>query len=125
MINLVAALLLGVALAIPGEVWQAHVGPSRPVYYHLLMMGWATQMIFAVAWWMFPRRSPDQPQTNALSWVVFVALNAGLAVRAVAEPLVVLQPSATSSLALQAAAVLQALAVLAFAANILPRVFAR
>lgn len=125
MINLVAALLLGILLTIPNDLWQRHVAGFRPVYYHLLMMGWATQMIFAVAWWMFPRRAPDQPQTTVLSWVVFAALNGGLLLRAFGEPLVALQPSAGATVALQAAAALHLIAVLAFVVNICPRVFAR
>jgi hypothetical protein len=33
-----------------------------PVYLHLFMIGWVTQMIFGVAYWMFPRVSKENPR---------------------------------------------------------------
>lgn len=93
MLNLVAALALGVVLALPGSDWPARAPALRPVFYHLLMVGWATQMIYGVGWWMFPRRTPAEPQTPPLAWVAFVSLNAGLLLRAYAEPAVQLSPS--------------------------------
>jgi hypothetical protein len=32
-----------------------------PTYLHLLVLGWLTQLIFGVAFWMFPRYSARNP----------------------------------------------------------------
>lgn len=122
---LVAALALGIVLALPGGDWPARAPALRPVFYHLLMAGWATQMIYGVAWWMFPRRSPAEPQTPPLAWVAFLSLNAGLLLRAFAEPAVQLSPSAFATGALIAASALQLLSVVAFAGTAWRRVLAR
>ncbi len=59
----------------------------RPVYIHLFMLGWVTQMIIGVAIWLFPPRSKHLPRGNEkLSWVGFWGLNMGLALRAAGEP---------------------------------------
>lgn len=125
LLNLVAALALGVLLALPGGDWPARAVALRPVFYHLLMVGWATQMIYGVGWWMFPRRSPTEPQTPPLAWVAFVSLNAGLLLRAWSEPAVQRSPSGVAAGALIAASALQLLSVAAFAATAWRRVFAR
>ena len=121
MLSLVAAMVLGILMALPGDRW----GAWRPVFYHLLMFGWATQMIFGVAWWMFPRRTPAEPQTTPLSWACFLALNAGLLLRVIAEPGSALSTQPAFRTALHASAVLQLLAVALFVMTMWRRVFAR
>ncbi|MFI5234658.1 MAG: hypothetical protein ACHQXA_03015 [Gemmatimonadales bacterium] len=86
---LVVALALGVALAAAGDRLPALVG-ACPVYIHFFMVGWLTQMIAGVAYWMFPRGSsrvsratrPDDPR----GWWVYGGLNVGLLLRAAGEP---------------------------------------
>lgn len=57
-----------------------------PTYVHLLVVGWLTQLIFGVAYWMFPRpRAAASPWTERLGWVAYGCLNAGLLLRALAE----------------------------------------
>jgi hypothetical protein len=64
-----------------------------PAYFHLFMVGWVTQMIFGVIYWMFPIISRDSPRGNSrLGWVSFVLLNAGLLLRVIFEPFVALIP---------------------------------
>ncbi|MEZ4764755.1 MAG: hypothetical protein R3C26_16735, partial [Calditrichia bacterium] len=42
---------------------------AQPVFYHMLMVGWITQIIFGVSIWMFPRYSRENPRGNdTLSW---------------------------------------------------------
>ncbi|GAB4528205.1 MAG: hypothetical protein Kow0063_04200 [Anaerolineae bacterium] len=62
LIYLVAALLLGAALEARTLLGlPASVNTLRPVYFHLFMVGWVTQLIFGVAGWMFPKASPQRP----------------------------------------------------------------
>jgi hypothetical protein len=59
LIYLVAALGVGIVLAgqsvfnLPGFVRSL-----MPVYLHLFMVGWISQLIFGVVLWMFPKYSP-------------------------------------------------------------------
>jgi len=92
-----------------------------PVAVHLLVMGWATQMIFGVAVWMFPREGKDRSfGSPVLGWGAFGALNLGLLLRIVGEPL---QAAGHPAAALfTASAALQLAAVLALVANVWRRV---
>jgi len=120
----VAALLLGVALAAPRALGlPAAVTVLGPVYFHLFMLGWVTQLIFGVVYWMFPRYSKDHPRgSETLALATFGLLNAGLLLRAVAEPMHGLHPLAVWGWLVAAAAVLQWLAGMAFALNTWSRV---
>jgi hypothetical protein len=118
-VNLVAGLALGVIIALPSGPggWYAP-------YVHLLVMGWASQMIFGVAYWMFPRRKPlDVQAFDWLGWTCFAATNAGLLLRAAFEPRLGNDPLAAAGVLM--AAGLQLLAVVAFVIMIWPRVMAR
>jgi hypothetical protein len=91
------------------------------VYLHLLVVGWLTQLIFGVAFWLFPRYSAAQPRgSERLAWAAWGLLNSGLVVRALAEPWHAV--SGRGGNALVASAGLQLLAGLAFVANTWPRV---
>ncbi len=75
------ALLTGILLAV-----QA-VNGLFPVYLHLLVFGWLTQLVFGIAFWMFPKYSMERPhRSETMGWAVYVCLNLGLILRAVAEP---------------------------------------
>lgn len=114
MINLVAALLLGIALVVPHDAWLARLAGFGPVYIHLLVVGWATQMIFGVAMWMFPRRKATDDYGGTPGWVCFWTTNAGLLSRAWFEHAVASHPSGFSSAGLLASALLQLTSVVAF-----------
>ena len=87
------------------------------------MFGWLTQLIFGVVFWMFPKYSADQPRgSNLLGWWTYGLLNAGLVLRAIAEPFNSLSPGPTSGWLLVAAALIQFLAGLAFVTNTWSRV---
>lgn len=94
MVHLVIGLLMGVVMQIqPLAGWSPQMQILRPVYLHLLFIGWVTQIIMGVGHWMFPKFSKKKPRGNeALGWAVFVLLNAGLVLRSVAEPLALLYP---------------------------------
>ncbi len=83
-------LLLGIFLSLPlqgaGQTWQPLLWP---VWIHLLTVGWLTQLIFGVAFWLFPRYSREQPYGPAFlaAWSYYL-LNAGLLLRGASEPMV-------------------------------------
>ena len=120
----VAALLVGTLLAGRAMVaLPAWVNTLSPVYFHLLMVGWVTQLIFGVVFWMFPKYSASRPRgSEPLGWAVYWLLNAGLILRVVAEPWQTLRPGPLPGSTLALSAVLQWLAGLAFVTNTWPRV---
>ena len=124
MVYFLAALLLGWLLVMPGatERWPGLVTLS-PVYFHLFMVGWVTQLIFGVAFWMFPRYSREKPRGNE-GWVVltFWMLNGGLLLRVVAEPLRGWRPEPVWAWMLAVSAWLQWLAGIVFVLYLWPRV---
>lgn len=91
-VYLVAALLVGMVLAGRAVVGlPSFAATLGPVYVHLLTVGWITQMIFGVAHWMFPRASKARPRgSEPAAITVYILLNCGLVLRAVAEPIVTL-----------------------------------
>jgi hypothetical protein len=120
----VIALLTGVLLAaapwLPMPLWIAAL---NPVYFHLFMVGWVTQLISGVAYWMFPKFSREQPRgSDPLAWSTFALLNLGLALRIIAEPANTFAPGGVWGYLLAASAVLQWLGAAAFVANTWPRV---
>ncbi len=95
-VYLVLSLLLYLAMQMPGSgvgtLW-------RPVFYHMLMVGWITQVIFGVAIWMFPRvdtprrgsgRGPGPADgtkgSMAVHYTTYALLNAGMLLRWISEP---------------------------------------
>lgn len=121
MLYLVAALALGIAMQAQFAAQLPLMRAIWPAYLHLLVLGWLTQLIFGVAYWMFPRYSAEQPRgSERLGWAAFALLNSGLILRAIAEPWHAV--SGRGGPVLVIAAALQMLAGLAFVANTWPRV---
>ncbi len=120
----VAALIAALTLALnPLLVLPRFVTALGPVYFHLLMVGWVTQLIMGVAYWMFPKFTREKPRGHTwLIWATFLLLNSGLLLRVVAEPMRVLQTAAWWGWLLALSALLQWLAGLAFVANSWPRI---
>jgi hypothetical protein len=124
LVFLIAALLAALALA-AGAIWDLPpiVGNLGPVYFHLFLVGWVTQLILGVVYWMFPKYSTEKPRGNeALAWGVFVFINIGLVLRVVGEPLNTLNPSTSWGWLLAISALLQWLAGLGFVINTWARV---
>ncbi len=124
LINFVLALSLGVFLpCMPLADLPAFAAYLNPVYFHLFMVGWITQMIMGVSLWMFPPYSKEHPRgSEAAGWISFVCLNTGLLLRAVSEPMMYLDPIPEWNYALALSAILQWLAGLAYVSNIWIRV---
>ena len=102
------------------SLWSAARWASQPVSWHLFAVGWLTQLIFGIALWMLPSFTRERPRrSDRLNWAVFVTLNAGLLLRAIAEPLTGLSGRGA---ALIVSALLQWLAALGFVINVWARV---
>jgi len=109
---LALALALGIALALGAT------NGLFPVYIHLLVFGWLTQLIFGMVFWMFPKFSVEKPRGNeTLGWWTYALLNSGLLLRAIAEPMQANQPSTISGWLLALSAIIQFLAGLTFVIN--------
>ena len=121
---LIAALLVGVILA-ANFLWELGgiLRGVTPLYFHMFMVGWVTQLIFGVVFWMFPRHTPDAPRgSEKLGWWTYGLLNVGLLLRVVGEPMVAQQPGTAWGWLLVVSAVLQWGAALCFFLNTWPRV---
>jgi hypothetical protein len=121
---LVLALLTGTAAAARQPLaLPAAIGALAPVAVHLFVVGWITQMIFGVAYWMFPRHSAEMPRGDpAPAVATLVLINIGLLLRLVAEPWQTVHPSGTPAALLVASAAAQWLAGLTFVWQMWPRV---
>lgn len=119
------AVALAVALAAALPVPMAVPGLAealRPVWIHLLTVGWLTQLVFGVALWLFPRRGGSEGPARWAASTAWALLNLGLIVRAAAEPASALGSAVSWSWALAAAALLQWLAILLLIGVAWPRV---
>ena len=121
---LVLALLTGTTAAARQPLGlPSIIAAFGPVAVHLFVVGWITQMIFGVAYWMFPRRSAELPRGDpAPAIATLVLINAGLLLRLVAEPWHAVRPSGAAAALLVASAGAQWLAGLAFVWQMWPRV---
>ena len=124
MISLALALIVRAAISIlPTLGVQGIAGAFAPVFLHLFMWGWVTQMIFGVAYWMFPVLNKTRPRGHEGLWqATFWLLNIGLVFRVIGEPLHLLRPEALWAWLTMASAVLQWLAGVGFVINIWGRV---
>lgn len=120
----IAASLVGIALAAERPLNPAmSLEGLVPVYFHFFMVGWLTQLILGVSYWMFPRHSRERPRGNeGLGWVTYAALNAGLILRAVGERLYGSQAEALWGWVLVVSAALQWVAGLVYVFTIWARV---
>lgn len=124
LVSLVLALVTRTVMgALPMWNLQAGVAALAPVYLHLFMWGWVTQLIFGVVYWMFPKYSKENPHGHEGLWLAtFWLFNIGLALRVIGEPLHLLRPEALWAWLTALSAVLQWLAGLAFVVNTWGRV---
>jgi len=91
--------------------------------FHLLVVGWLSQLAAGVAFWMFPRlrrelHSPGLPGSPRgpewLAWAVYLCLNIGLLLRLGAEPFFLMGGPSWLAVLLALSGVLQAAAALLF-----------
>jgi hypothetical protein len=121
LLYLVAGFLLAVLMQWPATRGWPVLRAAWPTYVHLLVVGWLTQLIFGVAFWLFPKYSTERPRgSERLGWISFALLNAGLLLRIAGEPRALMGGDAATLLT--ASAVAQLLAGWAFVANTWPRI---
>ncbi len=99
------------------------LGVLFPIYIHLLVLGWLTQLVFGVVYWMFPKFSVDAPRgSERLGWWTYGLLNVGLILRAIAEPIQDIAPTSYSGWTLVVSALLLFLSGATFVLNSWQRV---
>jgi hypothetical protein len=105
-------------------------------HVQMLIVGWLTQLIMGVAWWLFPpmvaglrsdaplpiRRGQQQRGSEWLFWVTFACLNAGLLLAVVFEPLYNLTRNESFGFLAGISGLLLAVAAVTFVANMWQRV---
>jgi hypothetical protein len=109
LINLLAGVVAGALYwaEVRWSIWPP-LAALNPVYIHLLVVGWLTQFIFAVMYWMFPIISKSSLRGDPRpAWVAFILLNLGLILRAVCEPWRAISPTSVNATGLVISAVLQ------------------
>lgn len=61
--------------------------PLLAVYWHMIAIGWITQIIMGVSIWMFPKgKNSISKNGSTLSWISYISLNLGLVFRFSSEP---------------------------------------
>ena len=80
---------------------EPRIATLKVSHVQFLVVGWLTQFIIGVAWWLFPplaiglrddsplpaRRGQTQRGSEVLFWTALACLNAGILLRALFEPL--------------------------------------
>ena len=88
LVYLAAALALSVGRA--GAEAALWVLPEHGIWIsqlHAFTVGWLTQLIFGVAYWLFPRPHRHAPDSwTPVVWSAYGLLNVGLLLRLVFEP---------------------------------------
>lgn len=121
---MVAAFALSFAVvARPALGLPTWLSAFSPVLWHLFVVGWITQLIIGVAYWMFPKITKDNPRGDErFGWMIFVLLNVGLLLRLVFEPLLMLDPEQPFGWTLVTSGVCQLLAGWGVVIALWPRV---
>ena len=126
MLYFVASSCLGGYLLIAVGLQRSVPLVLQPVYWHMLLVGWLMQLIFGVAYWMFPPFAKGQPHRRpALAWLTYGALNVGLLLRVIIEPWHAMRPQPVLGWLLVCSAVLQVAAGWMFVITIWSRVRGR
>lgn len=132
MFYFVASFCLGGYLLIAVGLQHSVPLVLQPVYWHMLLVGWLMQLIFGVAYWMFPPlarkpRSTHSPprRRTAMMWFTYAALNTGLLLRVIIEPWHGVRPQPGLGWLLVCSALLQVAAGWTFVLAIWPRIRGR
>lgn len=87
LLYLAVALALGVVRA--GQAAGALPGTASTLWLpqlHFLTVGWLTQLIFGVAFWLFPNPGGGGEASSQAVWIAYGTLNLGLLLRLGFEP---------------------------------------
>ncbi len=95
----------------------------RMAHIHMLLVGWVAQLACGVAFWVLPRLDPDGSRGNERpAWLACVALNSGVALAMLLDPLVAAGLLSAPGLPGVLAGGLYAIAAIAFVVHAWPRV---
>lgn len=122
MIYFVLSLITGLLLEIDAILLSA----LRPLFWHMLMVGWITQIIMGVSIWMFPGRNREEgfvPQK--WNWLTFIFLNMGLVLRLIAEPAVGYSEAPVWPVLLVGSALLQVAGGVTYLIEMWPRIMSK
>lgn len=127
LIYLAVAMLLGLLLVLRSAVdLPPELLALSPVFFHLFMVGWVTQLIFGMLFWMLPKYSREKPRGHEqLAWAAYILINTGLILRVIGEPLNAVRSDLGAGWLLALSALLQLIGGWAFVAAVWPRVKAR
>ncbi|MDX1642494.1 MAG: hypothetical protein R3220_12395 [Balneolaceae bacterium] len=120
--------ILGITLAFVAELPFVNTGGFLlPVYWHMLVLGWITQLIMGVSIWMFPRKKHQRKNIQTVPAILaFWFLNAGLLMRLLTEPFI---PIFKSDGWVKAVVILSSfllfLSVIFYIVEIWPRIFSK
>ena len=83
----VAATVVGFVTTAPTALGlPAALTGLGPLYVRFLTLGWLTQLIFGVVFWLFPTYDKARPHgSERLAWATFALLNGSLVLWALAE----------------------------------------
>lgn len=116
-------LLAGVFLAGLAESSWLNSYQVRPVWIHMLVLGWMTQWIFAISLWMFPRSKDGYRKRESLrTWSMLVCWNTALFARVLFEVEIVETAPAIRQIILGIAVLLFWIASVLYVIEIWPRV---
>jgi len=120
-------LFLGIVLAFLSELPFIQSGTLLlPVYWHMIVIGWITQIIMGVSIWMFPGRNRGEGfKAQKWGWFTFIFLNVGLGLRIVSEPLVVSTSAGIWNILLVGSALLQLTAGVTYLIEMWPRIMSK
>lgn len=119
LVYFLASLLIGLAM----EIDSLSFPSMMPLFWHLLMVGWITQIIFGVSMWMFPGRNREEGfLAQKWAWLTYLLLNLGLVLRVIAEPVVSYSTASVWSILIVLSAVMQIAAAVAYCIEVWPRV---
>ncbi|SMO54658.1 hypothetical protein [Gracilimonas mengyeensis] len=122
LVYFVISLLIGISSQIP----SLHFPAITPLFWHMLMLGWITQIIIGVSLWMFPGRKKEESfQNQRLGWIAYAGLNSGLFLRVISEPLIYAYPNTIWGELLVVSAVLHFVGIGSYVLEIWPRVMSR
>lgn len=122
LIYFILALATGILLQIDSLTIPAYM----PMFWHMLTVGWITQIIIAISLWMFPGRQKEESfRAQKWPWLTYGFLNVGLLLRFISEPMLSYSDASYWKVLLTLSAILQFLAVLSYVIEIWPRVFSR
>ena len=122
MIYFVFSLIVGLLL----EIDAVSLPALMPLFWHMLMVGWITQIIMGVSIWMFPGRNRDEGFWNQKwIWLTLVLLNSGLVLRLMAEPAVGYSGAQIWSVLLVFSATLQVAAGGTYVTEMWPRIMSK